>query len=68
DAKPSEANAVVAWTNEYGPNKTKIFSTTIGHNTATVSDARYLDLITRGLLWTTGHLDENGKAKDGYAR
>jgi type 1 glutamine amidotransferase len=68
DAKPTEANAVVAWTNEYGPNKTKIFSTTIGHNTATVSDARYLDLITRGLLWTTGHLDENGKAKDGYAK
>jgi type 1 glutamine amidotransferase len=68
DAKPTEATAVVAWTNEYGPNKTKIFSTTIGHNTATVSDARYLDLITRGLLWTTGHIDENGKAKDGYGK
>lgn len=68
DAKPTEANAVVAWTNEYGPNKTKIFSTTIGHNTATVADARYLDLITRGILWATGHLNENGHAAPGYGK
>jgi type 1 glutamine amidotransferase len=45
---------VVAWTNEYGPNKTRVFSTTIGHNNDTVADARYLDLISRALLWTTG--------------
>ncbi|HEY1049645.1 MAG TPA: ThuA domain-containing protein, partial [Prosthecobacter sp.] len=68
DAKPTEATAVVAWTNEYGPNKTKIFSTTIGHNTATVSDARYLDLITRGILWATGHINENGQAMTGYGK
>ena len=68
DAKPTEATAVVAWTNEYGPNKTKIFSTTLGHNTATVSDARYMELITRGILWATGHIDENGKAHPGYGK
>ena len=68
DAKPTEATAVVAWTNEYGPNKTKIFSTTIGHFTETVADARYLDLVTRGILWATGHIDENGHAKDGYGK
>ncbi len=68
DAKPTEATAVVAWTNEYGPNKTKIFSTTIGHNTATVSDPRYMDLLTRGILWATGHIDENGKAQAGYGK
>jgi type 1 glutamine amidotransferase len=68
DAKPTEATSVVAWTNEYGPNKTKIFSTTIGHFTETVGDARYLDLVTRGILWATGHIDENGKAKDGYGK
>lgn len=68
DAKPTEATSVVAWTNEYGPNKTKIFSTTIGHNTATVADARYLDLVTRGLLWVTGHLDDSGHAKEGYGK
>jgi type 1 glutamine amidotransferase len=68
DAKPTEANAVVAWTNEYGPNKTRIFSTTIGHNTATVQDERYLKLITRALLWTTGKLGSDGKAAEGFTK
>lgn len=68
DAKPTEANAVVAWTNEYGPNKTRIFSTTIGHNTATVQDERYVKLITRALLWTTGKLGADGKPADGYTK
>jgi type 1 glutamine amidotransferase len=68
DAKPTEATAVVAWTNEYGPSKTKIFSTTIGHQTETVSDARYLQLISRGILWASGHLDAHGSATDGYGK
>ncbi len=55
-AKGTEAEAVVAWTNEYGPKKTRIFSTTIGHNNETVADDRYMDLVTRGLLWVTGRL------------
>lgn len=59
-AQPTEANAVVAWTNEYGPNKTRIFSTTLGHNNDTVADARYLDLVTRGLLWAAGRLADDG--------
>ncbi len=46
---------VVAWTNEYG--KGKVFSTTIGHNNATVDDPRYLDMVTRGLLWSCGKLN-----------
>jgi type 1 glutamine amidotransferase len=68
DAKPTEATAVVAWTNEYGPNKTRVFSTTLGHYTETVADARYLDLVTRGLLWATGHINENGQAEPGYGK
>lgn len=59
NAKAVEANAVVAWTNEYGPNKTRIFSTTIGHNNDTVGDARYLDLVTRAILWVTGQEAKN---------
>lgn len=68
DAKEKEVTAVVAWTNEYGPNKTRIFSTTIGHNTETVLDDRYLDLVTRGLLWVTRHLEDDGSPADGYGR
>lgn len=56
NAKETLVENVVIWTNEYGPKKTRIFSTTLGHNNETVSDARYLDLITRGLLWTVGRL------------
>ncbi|HUS36475.1 MAG TPA: ThuA domain-containing protein [Verrucomicrobiae bacterium] len=59
---------VVAWINQYGPKKTRVFSTTIGHNTATVEDARYVDLVSRGVLWATGHLKEDGAPAEGYAQ
>ncbi len=57
---------VVVWTNSYGPKKTRVFSTTIGHNNATVDDPRYLDLVTRGVLWATGHLKDDGTPEAGY--
>ena len=57
---------VVVWTNTYG--KTRVFSTTIGHNNETVSDPRYLDLVTRGVLWATGHLKDDGTPSEGYAK
>jgi type 1 glutamine amidotransferase len=47
---------VVAWTNLYR-GKTRVFSTTLGHNNETVADPRYLDLVTRGLLWSVNKLD-----------
>lgn len=56
---------IVAWTNTYN-GKTRVFGTTIGHNNQTVADPRYLDLVTRGLLWTTGHLTEDGRPAPGY--
>ncbi len=46
--------AVVAWINE--SEGARSFSTTIGHNTETVQDARYLELVTRGLLWACNKL------------
>ena len=57
DGTSKGVGAVVAWANEY--RKTRVFSTTIGHNNATVSDARYLDLVTRGLLWSCGKLEKD---------
>ena len=47
---------VVTWTNLY-KGKTRVFATTLGHNNATVADPRYLDLVTRGLLWSVDKLD-----------
>lgn len=63
-----EAETVVAWTHEYGEKKTRIFSTTIGHTNDTVGDARYLDMVTRGLLWTCGKLADDGKPAAGYGK
>jgi type 1 glutamine amidotransferase len=37
-AKPTEASEVVVWTNEFGPQRTRIFSTSLGHNNETVAD------------------------------
>jgi len=56
---------VVAWTNIYN-GKTRVFSTTIGHNNQTVEDGRYLDLVANGLLWACDKLDDGGKPKAGY--
>ena len=59
-----ENKYVVAWTNDY--QGTRVFSTTLGHNNETVADGRYLDLVTRGLLWACGKLDEQGVIAPGY--
>jgi len=56
NAQGKVATAVVVWTNEYGPKKTKVFSTSLGHNNETVADPRYLDLVVRGIQWATGSL------------
>ena len=63
--KQGKTETVVTWTNTYNQ-KTRVFCTTLGHNNETVSDDRYLDLVTRGLLWSTNHLTADGKAADGY--
>ena len=64
--RPGKNDSTVVWTHEYGAKKTRVFSTTIGHNNATVADDRYLDLVARGLLWSTHHLDDDGRPAAGY--
>ncbi|WP_419190075.1 ThuA domain-containing protein [Stieleria marina] len=68
DAKPVEKSAVIAWTSEYGPKKTKVFSTSLGHQNETVSDDRYMDFVVRGLLWSTGNLTSDGKPAKSLAK
>jgi type 1 glutamine amidotransferase len=57
--RPGENDTVVAWTNLYGDKKTRVFSTTLGHNNATVGDDRYLQLVTRGMLWACDKLNDD---------
>ena len=42
------------WVNEYGPNKTRVFATTIGHHNETMLQDEFMELFTRGLLWSAG--------------
>jgi len=52
-----KSDYVVVWTNNYR-GTTKVFATTLGHNNVTVADPRYLDLVTRGLLWSCDKLND----------
>jgi uncharacterized protein len=60
-----EKHHPVAWTNTFG--KARVFVTTMGHTNRTMSDPAYLDLVTRGMLWTLGRLEADGKPAAGYA-
>ncbi len=64
--KQGDKETIVAWTNAYGDKKARVFSTTLGHNNDTISDARYLDFVTRGLLWACGKIEKDGKPAAGY--
>jgi len=56
--KQGKSDSVVVWTNTFN-NKAKVFATTLGHNNETIADARYLDLVTRGLLWSVDKLNDS---------
>jgi type 1 glutamine amidotransferase len=58
EGKENVADNIVTWTNTYN-GKTRVFSTTLGHNNATVQDPKYLDLVTRGLLWSCDKLNDS---------
>ena len=54
NGKQSTEEAIVIWTNE--KQGARSFSMSIGHYNKGVSDDRYLDLVTRGVLWTCDKL------------
>ena len=47
----------VIWTNLYGPAKTRVFGTSLAHANVSIKAPEYLDLVTRGLLWSVNKLD-----------
>jgi type 1 glutamine amidotransferase len=53
------------WANTSG--KARVFVTSLGHNTEIIENPVYLDLVARGLLWTVGHLQDDGTPAPGYA-
>lgn len=57
DGKDVTDSAVVAWVNEIAG--VRSFSTSLGHFNHNVQDPRYLDMVTRGLLWACHQLDDD---------
>ena len=43
---------VCIWTNKYG--KGNVFATTVGHYNETMAEPKWLDMFTKGLLWSVG--------------
>lgn len=64
--KQAGEEAVITWTNDY--HGTRVFGTTMGHFNETVADDRYLDLVTRGVLWACGKLEKDGTITEGYEK
>ena len=62
--KDPEKKQVIVWTNQV--EKGRVFGTTLAHNNVTFQDPEFLDLVTRGLLWSVGKLDAEGKPLPGY--
>ena len=61
----TDKTSPVIWTNTHG--KAKVFVTSLGHNNEMMKNPVYLDLVARGLLWTLGHLQDDGTPAPGYA-
>ena len=60
----TQKRSPVIWTNTHG--KTRVFVTSLGHNNEMMANDVYLDLVTRGLLWTLDRLRDDGTPAPGY--
>jgi uncharacterized protein len=63
-ALDNKKDHAVIWTNTFG--KGRVFGTTLAHNDKTMSDPVYLDMLTRGVLWSCNKLTDDGRPKPGY--
>ncbi len=66
EGNEEKTKQVCIWKNEF--NKARTFGTTIGHYNEAMKEKVYLDLVTRGLLWSIKKLDKDGKPLKGYEK
>lgn len=62
--KDTDKDHVVIWANKFG--NAKVFGTSLGHHNETMNTDIWLDLVSRGVLWTVGKLEEDGSPASGY--
>lgn len=60
----TQKDHTVIWLNTFG--KAKIFGTSLGHHNETMNTQEWLDVVSRGLLWTVGKLNDDGTPAPGY--
>jgi len=63
-ATDNKKDHVVIWTNTHGQGR--VFATTLTHHTHHMRDPAYLDMVTRGLLWSCNKLTDDGRPQPGY--
>ena len=54
----------VIWLNTFG--KARVFGTSLGHHNETMNNDVWLNLVSRGLLWSVDKLQADGKPMPGY--
>lgn len=54
----------VIWLNTFG--RARVFGTSLGHHNETMNNDVWLNLVSRGLLWTVDRLQQNGKPMPSY--
>lgn len=60
----TQKDHTVIWVNTFG--KAKVFGTSLGHHNETMNNDVWLGLVSRGLLWTVGKLNDDGTPAPGY--
>lgn len=54
----------VIWVNEF--EGVRLFGTTLGHHNETMLTDEWLDIVSRGILWACGKLDDDGNMAAGF--
>lgn len=61
----TQQNHPCIWTNEVAG--CRVFGTTLGHHNETMLCDEYLDVVSRGLLWACGKIQDSGQPEPGYS-
>lgn len=60
----TETDQPCIWINNY--DNVRVFGTTLGHHNETMIADQWLDVVSRGVLWTVNKLNSDGTPAEGY--
>ncbi len=62
--KDTKKDHTIIWTNKFG--NARVFGTSLGHHNSTMNNEIWLGLVSRGLLWSCGKLNQDGTPMKGF--